>query len=475
VSLEEQLAAKDAELAARDVQIAELLARNAELEKRVDELRELIARNSSNSHLPPSSDPPGSRVEKGKKGKKGERKRGGQKGHRGATRMLLPPEKVDEFVDFYPPCCERCCASLPATLDPDARRYQLLDLCPFKPYVKEFRRHEVECPVCGHRTLAPYDSDVIPSSPFGPRLSAVVVLLTGVYHLGRNKVRRLLGELFGIELATGTISRIEARMSPALVPAVEEAQRAVEEAAVKYSDGTTWLRAGITMSLWVIACALATVYRIFDDGCADTIRPLFGKILRGILVSDRAAVFGFWAMKLRQICWAHLLRKFVAFSERDGPAGALGRELVDCACLLFDYWHAFEDGRLTREELAVWMRPLRHQTESALERAVAADIDRLSGSCANMLAHREALWTFVDHEGVKPTNNDSERDIRPFVLWRKHSYGTKSERGERFAERIMTVVYTARKQGLDVLDFLVRTFVAYQQKTTGPTLIASLV
>jgi transposase len=92
--------------------------------------------------------------------------------------------------------------------------------------------------------------------------------------------------------------------------------------------------------------------------------------------------------------------------------------------------------------------------EVVLERAVAANIDGLSGSCADMLEHRQALWTFVDNADVEPTNNHAEREIRAFVLWRKRSYGTQSDRGNVFAERVMTVAHTARKQNKNVLAFL---------------------
>jgi transposase len=199
---------------------------------------------------------------------------------------------------------------------------------------------------------------------------------------------------------------------------------------------------------------------------------MFGA-LKGILVTDRATVFGFWLMMFRQICWAHLVRKFISFSERDGPAGAIGRELLECSVLMFEYWYAFKDGQLTREELAAWMRPLQRQFEAVLERAVAANIRRLSGSCADILAHRHALWTFVTHEGVEPTNNDAERALRPFVLRRKKSFGAQSERGHRFAERIMTVTQTARKQGKNVLDFLVGCITAHDSGTQPPSLIAT--
>jgi transposase len=301
-----------------------------------------------------------------------------------------------------------------------------------------------------------------------------VALLTGAYHLSRRKTQKLLLELFGVGVSLGAISTMELRASEALRSSHEEALREVQYAEVKHSDATTWTRSGQLMSLWVLATVTATVYRILDDGRSDTIRPLFGPRI-GILISDRATVFGFWAMALRQVCHAHLLRKFVAFSERDGPAGALGRELLECTALIFEYWHGHKDGDLTRQELQFWMRPVQRTVEQLLERGERSDIQGVSGSCADILAHRDALWTFVTREGVEPTNNHGELELRDFVLWRKRSFGTQSERGERFAERVMTVVRTARKQGKAVLDFMLRCITAHLQGTAAPRLLAGSV
>ncbi len=187
-------------------------------------------------------------------------------------------------------------------------------------------------------------------------------------------------------------------------------------------------------------------------------------------MSDWATVFDFWSIDLRQVCWAHIVRRWIAFSERSGKAGIIGRALLDCAALVFEYGHGFKDGRLSRDELAVWMRPVEQQLEAILERAALADTAGVSGSCANILARKSALWTFVTVEGVDPTNNRAERELRAFVLWRRRSFGTQSDRGERFAERVMTVVHTARKTGKSVLDFLVACCTACVRGTTPPSL-----
>jgi len=468
-----RVAELEAALYEQHAKVAELSELVAKQSAQIELMSELLNRNSKNSHLPPSSDGPGSSGSPaGHRKPKSGGKRGGQKGHRGSYRELLPAERVDTFVDLFPDVCLGCAHPLAQVVDVAACRHQQLELRDHRPHLTEWRRHEVHCKRCGAWTRAAYESAKIPSSAFGPCLTAVVAMLTGAYHLSRRKTRKLLNELFGISVSLGAISAMEKRASEALASAHDEALREVQYAAVKHTDATSWTRAGKLMSLWTMASTAATVYRIFADGCRDTIAPMFGPRL-GILVSDRATVFGFWSMSLRQVCHAHLLRKFVAFSERDGPGGALGRELLELSALMFEYWHAFKHGVLTRQELQFWMRPIQRDLERALERGAAADIERLSGSCADILEHRDALWTFVQREGVEPTNNHGELELRDFVLWRKRSFGSQSERGERFAERVMTTVRTARKQSKDVLDFIVRSVTARIDGTLPPRLLGA--
>jgi transposase len=118
------------------------------------------------------------------------------------------------------------------------------------------------------------------------------------------------------------------------------------------------------------------------------------------------------------------------------------------------HWEDLKRGELTRDEFRKHMAPLRTQVEAALHRAGAANIAGVSGSCEDILARAAALWTFVDRDDVEPTNNHAERELRAFVLWRKRSFGTQSDRGNMFAERLMTVAHTARKQNKNVLAFL---------------------
>lgn len=471
-----QLTLLTAALAERDAKVELLIATLAERDAKLALLSEQVAKlverdgqNSKNSHLPPSSDGPGARSGGSPAGKPG--KPGGTKGHVGKFRLLQPAESVDEFVDVFPEVCLGCAEALPPTLDLGASRYQQLDLKHHRRHLTEWRRHAVTCLRCGAVTQAEYTRGKIPVHAFGPTLTAVVVMLTGTYHLSRRKAQRLLKELFAIEVSLGAISAMERRSSYALVAAHREAVRAVQTAHIKHTDATTWLRSGKLASLWVLATVAVTAYKIFDNGRRITIRPWIGSE-RGILVSDRATVFKYWSMKLRQVCHAHLLRKFVSFSERAGPDGAVGHDLLECVKLIFEYWHGFKDGSLTREEFQFFMQPLQRDFESAVKRGASCGSKAIAGACEDILDHREALWTFVTHEGVEPTNNHAELELRDLVLWRKRSFGTRSKRGDRFAERIMTVARTLRKRGGDVLSFLSQSIEAKLQGITAPRLIA---
>jgi transposase len=465
--LESRVAAQAAQLASKDAEIAELKRKVEELTQLVLMLKERLDRNSGNSGKPPSSDSPGQRAER--RGRPTGGKRGGQPGHAGSKRDLLPREQVDEFKPLFPSQCGNCFSSLPQTSDA-VQRYQTVDLPVLKAHVIEWLRHRVACPKCRHQTWA--STAQIPATPFGPRVEAVIGLVTGVYHLSRRVAVSFMSDILGIDISLGAVSAVEERVSEATKAPVKEAWAKTEAAATKHTDGTTWYQSGVLCALWTIATSAVTVFRILSDGKATTLAPLFGSKL-GILVSDRATALNFWAMDRRQVCWAHLLRKAISFSERAGPSATIGRELLAYITIIFEYWHALKDGRLTRDEFRVLMAPVRVHVEALLARAAKSRHPHVSGSCEDILNHRAALWTFVESEGVEPTNNHAERELRAFVLWRKRSFGTQSARGNQYAERLMTVAHTARKQKKNVLEFLTACCAAARTGATPPSLFAA--
>jgi transposase len=444
--------------------------RIAELEAIVEKLREELSHNSSNSSKPPSSDSPSQREKNRQKRKRrrSKQRRGGQPGHPGSHRKIQAVEDVDTIEDHYPKVCESCWTALAPKSFGTPWRHQVTELNgKGGVFVTEHRCHQVRCR-CGYITKA--SRDQMPASAFGPRLTATIALLTGAYHLSRRRTQQLLWDLLGITVALGTVSNIEARMSQRLAAGYNEAKAAADNALVKHTDGTTWWRSGKALQLWTVATTTVTVFCVLANGSAKKLRTLFGRI-KGILISDRAKALNFWAMKRRQICWAHLYRKFYSFSERDGPAGTIGLELVQYCEVLFDTYRDFVTSRISRRIFRQRMAPVRVQVEALLQKAVKSKVKRLAGSCRDILEHKEALWTFVNRLDVEPTNNHAERELRGFVLWRKRSFGAQSERGDRFAERIMTTVHSLRKQHRAILPHLQALLAARGPKDLLPALV----
>ena len=461
----------------RDELIAELRRENAELKRqlgaalsRISDLERLLGRSSRNSSQPPSADTPAQRDERPGKAPTG-RKPGGQPGHKAKMRALLPPEKVTSTEEHFPPRCLSCGDKLPRREDESPLIHQVVELPEIVPDVTEHRLHRVCCGRCGRVSCGTLPAGV-PAWMLGPRLMAFVALLTGFFHLSRRQARSLVGDLVGVSVSLGALSQFEGRVSSALEEPVKQAHSHAVAQRVKYADGTTWRRAGKYRALWVLATELSTMFKITADGALSTVKS-FLRRSSGLLVSDRGGQFLFWAMHRRQICWAHLLRKFADFSEHShAEAAELGRSLVFLAHLMFHEWHRIRDGTLSRAEFEREMQTLAPHVERLLERGVLLGVRGVSGSCKDILQHRAALWTFVREPGVEPTNNEAERELRPFVQWRRMCFGSQSDRGERFAERMMTVVHTLRKQRRHVLSFLTDACTARLRGQPAPQLVS---
>ena len=137
--------------------------------------------------------------------------------------------------------------------------------------------------------------------------------------------------------------------------------------------------------------------------------------------------------------------------ERGGPSQALGEALRAQTRERFHGWPRGRDGKLTQASVGVSMRPVRRAVERWLEAGQPCGVPNTAGMCRELFKVRQALWTFVRHAGVEPTNNAAERAIRPGVRWRQGRFGTRSAAGSRVVEAMMTVVATLKPQHRRVL------------------------
>ncbi|HYN63453.1 MAG TPA: IS66 family transposase [Candidatus Limnocylindrales bacterium] len=450
----------------RPTTVAEALEVIEHLLARIGELEERLRQSSQNSSRPPSSDAPA--VDRPATRPPSRRRPGGQPGHEGHQRMLLPADQVDTLVPVKPRRCRRCAAPLHG-VDATPGRHQVTELPPLQPHVTEYQLHTLACAHCGATTAATLPAGV-PRGAFGPQVEATVALCTGVYHLSRRTTVGLLGDLFGVDLALGTVSACEQAVSEAVAAPVAEAHRYVQQQAVVHVDETGWREGRQRAWLWVMVSALVTVFLVHARRNTEAARSLIGAC-QGILVSDRWSAYKHWPIEQRQLCWAHLLREFMAFTERGGAAAHLGRALLKDADTMFARWHRVRDGTLSRPRFWREMRPLRHRVERRLRRGATGAAGKTAATCRDLVTLAPALWTFIDVPGVEPTNNAAERALRPAVLWRKGCFGTHSAAGSRFAERMLTVATTLRQQGRNVVDYVAQASVASLQGQPPPSLL----
>ncbi len=402
------------------------------------------------------------------------RKRGGQPGHPPAMKTMVGPERVDRVVAYVPERCSHCATKLPrqaGPADPEPTRHQVAELPPMAAEITEHQGHARTCPRCGVVTREPIPAEVRRHS-VGERLTAALSYLTGVHGVSKRGVEEMAEHLFDVSIALGTVANREQEMSAALVPAHEEARRAIAAAAVKNVDETGWKEAGKKRWLWVAATRKAVYFLIHPCRNLSALKRVVGETMRGILTSDRWCVYDEWPKKKRQVCWAHVKRNWEKQAERgQATATRLAAWWLDAQRRVFELWHRFRRRTCTRMDLDGPIASLMIEMHEILRKGRVSRDRVLARFCTRLRQVYADLWTFVEKPGVEPTNNRAERVLRRAVLWRRRSFGCHSASGCRFVERILTVVQTLRQQGRSVLDFLTDAITAHRAGTPTPRLL----
>jgi len=448
----------------------ELLQRVADLEQQVRDLQALLGKNATNSSVPPSANPPDAPkpVVKQPTG----RKSGGQPGHPGSARLRLPPERITHVISLIPERCEQCQAPLPQEAgpdDPEPSWHQFVELPPVAAVVTEFQGHARTCACCGHVTRETIPAE-IRANTFGSRLTGALAYLSGCQHVTQRGLEDVAESLFDVPVSLGSINTLQEQVSQALEAPHEEIARVVQQAEVKHVDETGWKQAGQKRWLWTAVTATAAYFLVQVGRGAKALHNVLGRVIRGVICSDRWTTYQRIPLKQRQICWAHLKRDFQAMADRGGGGAAIGEELLVYTGMLFRMWYKVRDGTRSRRWLAQQVERLRGEVQALLAQGAACACAETAGTCAKMLEVEEAFWTFVSVPGLGPTNNAAERALRPAVLRRKRSFGNHSEAGCMYVGRLLSVVQTLKLNGRSVLDYLQVAVEAHRRGSPIPKL-----
>jgi transposase len=386
---------------------------------------------------------------------------------------LLPPEHVDDVIEHWPQRCRSCAHVFDELERVDAAvpwRHQVAELPPIAVRVIEHRLHAVCCPACAAGTRAELPREV-PRSAFGPRLQAAVVTLAVRNRVSRRDTTELTGELFGVELATGSVDAIIQRAGDALAAPYTELEQRIKAAAAVNIDETGWKTSGGGRTLWGALTSRTAVFRIAAGRHAFEAKTLLGERFAGIVCSDRWRGYDYLDPSQRQLCWAHLLRDFTAHSEGLSEQHTFGCAGLVIANDLFAAWDVYQaDG--DRARLQAQIAPLQDKLRTMLEHA-ARKSPRTKyhrDFARNLLKRWPALWTFTHTDGVEPTNNHAERGLRGAVIYRKLSLGSQSQRGERTIERLLSASVTCRLRKQSLFAYLTQVITAHARGDPIPSL-----
>ncbi|UCE06426.1 MAG: IS66 family transposase [bacterium] len=425
----------------------ELLKKNEQLEQNFNKVEGQLKKDSSNSSKPPSSDSPYKKRYASNKNKTARQgKAGAKKGHQGHRQKLMEPTQT---LPVHPTECPCGCTEF--TNEQPFHIHQEIELPEIKMDITHFVLFQGECTDCGNIIKATVPKEH--QTGYGPRLSAFIGEIAGIQGNSRTTVQMVCQSILKFSISLGAIQKVIDRVSAAILPHYQTIAQTARQSLVNGIDETIWKMRGKLMYLWAMVSLKVAFFMMHQHRSKEAFLQLIAD-WKGILISDGYRLYQDW-VNLRQTCLSHLIRDARALSEHPKKDirqfGEKAMEMLQQLCAMAqntpdqkqwdEFYTGFIDlifdniGRVAKDEAGTFARRL--------------------------LREIDCLWTFLEVAGVEPTNNRTERAVRFGVLWRKRSQGTRSDKGNRWVERILSLRQTARQQNLPTFEILVDAVSAY--------------
>lgn len=456
----------------------ELLRQRADqLEARVIQLEAELAKakkNSGNSSKPPSSDivnPPEKKV-KGKRGRPQKPKRGGQPGHPRHERPAFSPEELDAAWEYSLDECPDCGGHLEDAKEAP-RVIQQVEIIARPVRIEEHRGLAHWCTKCKALHYAPLPPELVKAGLVGPRLTALVAYMKGACHASFSTIRKFLRDVVGVRISRGQLAKLVRKATASLVVPYEELLGLLSSEARLNVDETGHKDAGRRFWTWCFRAELYTLFKISPSRGSDVLIEVLGREFNGILGCDYFSAYRKYMKDFGvelQFCLAHLIRDVKFLVEHPNRANRrYGTILLDSLRRLFSIIHR-------REEYA---------SEASFQRALNAARSRIitqaimelprtreAGNLADRFVdHWESYFRFVTTPGIEPTNNLAEQAIRFVAIHRRITQGTRGDSGQRWCERIWTVIATCNQQGRSIFQFLEKSIRALFASRPAPSLV----
>ena len=414
-----------------------LRAENEVLRKENDRLKERLGLNSGNSSFPPSRD-----LYKRKLLKKSGLKPGGQPGHVGKWREKLKP---DEEISIHPEEYCQCGGNIILAQKPYT--HQKVELPVIKPIVTNYYLYHGRCSCCKKRYRARLPEGVS-SDLLGPRAKAAVSALTGFFKNSKRETQMIMEEILGLKISLGTLSKTEERVSDKCETSYQELEERIQQSKLLHIDETGHRLGKKKGWAWVFANKSDTLIKLTGSRGAKVLEKTLPNY-EGKVISDRYSCYSYFLEEKRQVCWSHLMRDFERFAQsRDTDLNFIGRHMVSISEEMFGLHRRLLQKKIDPIFFLRRCRILRRRLRYWLKRTHRlSGLDQAKRVSKNILKCESMMWRFLeDPLEIPPTNNLAERQIRKYVVYRKTSYFTWAERGERYIERMLSLFLTHQKE-----------------------------
>jgi transposase len=427
----------------KDQLILAMAAQIRALEARIEALE--AKKTSKNSSTPPSRDQKGNLPDK----KKGRREKSvGRTGH--ARELHMDP---DETVESKLKNCPQCGGALGEDGQELAVEYDKIEIPPIRPKVTRVRLYACTCKVCGITHRAPAPQGFEERSPFGTSVEGVVTYLRYGHHISYKRLSEVLADLFNLSISQGAIANMFKRLNIRFDPITQAILERIRSARIVCSDETSARVNGKNQWQWVFQNNDVSLHVIRPSRGADVVRDVMGEHRPAYWISDLYGAQKGHADKW-QICLAHQLR--------DCQAGIDAGDTMFCWRLKRLFLRAVVLGKRRTDIKVETAKAYRRQLEKILDDILSSTPETKTGVRLKKryLKHREALFTFFEDPSLEPTNNSSERSLRPSVIFRKVTNGYRSSWGSDFFSAVRSIIDTAQRQGLNPYQAI--------QKALGP-------
>lgn len=441
--------------------ITKLTEENTTLTTENAKLTERLGLNSKNSSIPSSKE-----LYKLKKNKpKSGRTQGGQPGHKGHTREKTLADTIVK-VELDSLECE-CGGQI--SLSNKCYIHQKIEIPEIKPLVTEYHLAHGRCRACGKRKSSKLPEGVTPDL-FGPRVKTVISALTGFYKNSKREVEAILKDIFNLEISLGAVSNNEARVSQICKDNYETIELELSYSKLLHIDETSHYNKGRLGWCWLFSSPkVASLIKLTDSRGRQVLENSVFGANDSITVTDRYGAYRYFNEDNRQICWSHLARDFERFAHSSNHnVKALGLHLKQVAYDTFTLRKLLIEEKVDQPLFLRRLRKLRKRLWYYLNGV--ANLDNAPHAlrvAKNLLKSEAMMWKFLDDPKVIPmTNNHAEQQIRHYVVYRKNSYFTQSERGNRFLERVISLYLTYKQRNLNPVSSLYNTLLGTLQPTS---------